>query len=131
MEQGSANTTATAEEELEPKPEPMDQSSAALEPKIEPDAAPTADDNKAELGETWSELTAVSLNGLLLSARFRSDAAASGDAKTLDAKLSLVKKENQWFDVGIIKATSCVVSHYHLPSEAQQLNGEAKVAFSS
>ena len=52
MEQGSANTTATAEEELEPKPEPMDQSSAALEPKIEPDAAPTADDNKAELGET-------------------------------------------------------------------------------
>ena len=28
------------------------------------------------------------------------------------------KKENQWYDVGIIKGTSCVVSHYHLPSDA-------------
>ena len=55
--------------------------------------------------------------------------AAGGDAKAAaEAKSALMKKENQWFDVGIIKATSCVVSHYHLPSEAQQLNGEVKVA---
>ncbi|CAH1785003.1 unnamed protein product [Owenia fusiformis] len=28
------------------------------------------------------------------------------------------KDGNQWYDVGIIKQTSCVVSHYHLPAEA-------------
>ena len=29
-----------------------------------------------------------------------------------------VKKDgNQWYDVGIIKGTSCLVSYYHLPSE--------------
>ena len=27
---------------------------------------------------------------------------------------------HQWFDVGIIKATSCVVSHYHLPLDNGQ-----------
>lgn len=30
---------------------------------------------------------------------------------------TLVKRENQWFDVGIIKGTSCVVSHFYLPSD--------------
>ena len=36
-----------------------------------------------------------------------------------------IKKEaNQWYDVGIIKGTSCTVSHYHLPSEASQGNGD-------
>ena len=35
-----------------------------------------------------------------------------------------MKKENQWFDVGIIKGTSCVVSHYHLPSETSAGNGD-------
>ena len=39
-----------------------------------------------------------------------------------------VKKEvNQWYDVGIIKGTSCVVSHYHLPSEAGQGNGDVSL----
>uniref|UniRef100_T1IJM2 Fibronectin type-III domain-containing protein n=1 Tax=Strigamia maritima TaxID=126957 RepID=T1IJM2_STRMM len=28
-----------------------------------------------------------------------------------------VKKENQWYDVGIIKGVSCLVSHFYLPSE--------------
>ncbi|XP_071960279.1 host cell factor 2-like [Antedon mediterranea] len=31
---------------------------------------------------------------------------------------------NQWFDVGIIKTTSTVVSYYHLPSEASQRNDD-------
>ena len=35
-----------------------------------------------------------------------------------------MRKENQWFDVGIIKGTSCVVSHYHLPSETSAGNGD-------
>ena len=36
------------------------------------------------------------------------------------------KKENQWYDVGIIKGTSCVVSHYHLPSEAGHGDGNGQ-----
>jgi len=29
-----------------------------------------------------------------------------------------LKKENQWFDVGVIKGLSTVVAHYHLPNES-------------
>ena len=35
------------------------------------------------------------------------------------------KDGNQWFDVGIIKGTSCLVSYYHLPAEGQQDNAES------
>ncbi|XP_048740513.2 host cell factor 1-like isoform X2 [Ostrea edulis] len=35
-----------------------------------------------------------------------------------------VKKEgNQWYDVGIIKGTSCVVSHFYLSTDAMQAGG--------
>lgn len=35
------------------------------------------------------------------------------------------KEANQWYDVGIIKGTSNIVSHYHLPApEAGQGNGD-------
>ncbi|XP_013419915.1 host cell factor 2 isoform X1 [Lingula anatina] len=37
---------------------------------------------------------------------------------------SVKKDTNQWYDVGIIKSTSTIVSHYHLPSEAGQGNGD-------
>ncbi|KAL3851844.1 hypothetical protein ACJMK2_015546, partial [Sinanodonta woodiana] len=52
-------------------------------------------------------------------------------ASTTDVKQELklpttpVKKEaNQWYDVGIIKGTSCLVSYYHLPAEGSQANGD-------
>ncbi|XP_033097272.1 host cell factor 2-like isoform X2 [Anneissia japonica] len=38
------------------------------------------------------------------------------------SKIVIRKDANQWFDVGIIKITSTVVSYYHLPSEASQRN---------
>ena len=28
-----------------------------------------------------------------------------------------LKKDNQWFDVGIVKVTNTVVTHYYLPDE--------------
>lgn len=34
------------------------------------------------------------------------------------------KEGNQWYDVGIIKGTSCLVSYYHLPAEGKQGNGD-------
>ena len=58
------------------------------------------------------------------------DAASKDELKVDEIKQEkpsvAIKKENQWFDVGIIKATSCVVSHYHLPSEATATNGEVR-----
>ena len=36
------------------------------------------------------------------------------------------KDGNQWYDVGIIKGTSCLVSYYHLPSENAVGNGEVE-----
>lgn len=29
----------------------------------------------------------------------------------------VVKKENQWFDVGIVKVTNMVVTHYYVPGD--------------
>lgn len=34
------------------------------------------------------------------------------------AKPGVLKKDNQWYDVGIIKGTNCLVSHFFLPSES-------------
>lgn len=34
------------------------------------------------------------------------------------------KEGNQWYDVGIIKGTSCLVSYYHLPADGKQGNGD-------
>lgn len=39
-----------------------------------------------------------------------------------------IKKEgNQWYDVGIIKGTSCVVSHFYLSTDALQAGGNGNV----
>ena len=34
---------------------------------------------------------------------------------------SLVKKENQWFDVGIVKVTNMVVTHFYMPGDDSQV----------
>ncbi|KAK7488597.1 hypothetical protein BaRGS_00020214 [Batillaria attramentaria] len=39
-------------------------------------------------------------------------------------KTAVKRDATQWFDVGIIKNTSCIVSHYHLPSETGHGNGD-------
>ena len=35
------------------------------------------------------------------------------------------KEGNMWYDVGIIKGTSCLVSYYHLPAEGKG-NGDVQ-----
>lgn len=32
----------------------------------------------------------------------------------------VVKKENQWFDVGIVKVTNMVVTHFYMPTDDSQ-----------
>lgn len=32
-----------------------------------------------------------------------------------------VKKENQWFDVGIVKVTNMVVTHYYVPADDSEV----------
>ena len=33
---------------------------------------------------------------------------------------TVLKKENQWFDVGIVKVTNMVVTHFFMPSDDSQ-----------
>ena len=42
-------------------------------------------------------------------------------------KVVVKRDATQWFDVGIIKTTTTVVSHYHLPSETGQANGDVSI----
>uniref|UniRef100_A0A8C7RCU3 Host cell factor 1 n=1 Tax=Oncorhynchus mykiss TaxID=8022 RepID=A0A8C7RCU3_ONCMY len=38
---------------------------------------------------------------------------------------TLVKKENQWFDVGIVKVTNMVVTHFFIPEEDSQVEDDS------
>ncbi|XP_046880858.1 host cell factor 1a isoform X1 [Hypomesus transpacificus] len=38
---------------------------------------------------------------------------------------SLVKKENQWFDVGIVKVTNMVVTHFYMPGDDSQVEDDS------
>ncbi|XP_029539589.1 host cell factor 1-like isoform X3 [Oncorhynchus nerka] len=40
---------------------------------------------------------------------------------------TLVKKENQWFDVGIVKVTNMVVTHFFIPGDDSQVEGDSGV----
>jgi len=33
---------------------------------------------------------------------------------------TVLKKENQWFDVGIVKVTNMVVTHFYMPPDDSQ-----------
>lgn len=43
---------------------------------------------------------------------------------TTTTTTSSTKKDNQWFDVGILKGTSCIVSQFYLPSETSERKDE-------
>jgi hypothetical protein len=42
-----------------------------------------------------------------------------------------LKEANQWYDVGIIKGSSCLVSHFYLSSDGLQGNGDVSLNFLS
>lgn len=41
----------------------------------------------------------------------------------------VVKKENQWFDVGIVKVTNMVVTHFYVPADESQGDVSASGSF--
>lgn len=43
----------------------------------------------------------------------------------------VVKKENQWFDVGIVKVTNMVVTHFYVPADESQGDVSASGSFFS
>lgn len=43
----------------------------------------------------------------------------------------VVKKENQWFDVGIVKVTNMVVTHFYVPADDSQGDVSISWDFSS
>jgi len=63
---------------------------------------------------------------------FQSEVGVSGTAATTAA--AVVKKEpvvvnSQWYDVGVVKTTNMLVTHYFVPSEnGTQSNGESAAA---
>lgn len=42
----------------------------------------------------------------------------------------VVKKENQWFDVGIVKVTNMVVTHFYVPADDSQGDVSVSSGFS-
>lgn len=38
-----------------------------------------------------------------------------------------VKKENQWFDVGIVKVTNMVVTHYYVPADDSEVTDVSQI----
>ncbi|GAB1606592.1 host cell factor 1-like [Argonauta hians] len=84
---------------------------------------------------TTTPAAAAATNGLPNSADAATDAkqaikseapASSGPTKPPPPPGGIVvkKEANQWYDVGIIKGTTCLVSHCHLPSESSLGNGD-------
>ena len=54
------------------------------------------------------------------------------ETKVLSTVSTPKKEGNMWYDVGIIKGTSCLVSYYHLPAEGGQGDvADKKVGFST
>ncbi|XP_052284888.1 host cell factor 1-like isoform X2 [Dreissena polymorpha] len=69
-------------------------------------------------------MAAASSAGAVSSIKLEPTKAQQGETKTVMTVTTPKKEGNQWFDVGIIKGTSCLVSYYHLPAEGQQGNGD-------
>ncbi|KAH9505001.1 hypothetical protein Btru_061380 [Bulinus truncatus] len=105
---------------LVPKEEPSDETLAHLAESLA-----NASNNVGDAGDPLATLASAAISSAPVATTKTSDASVgSTDDKLEDIKPELkqekiiVKRDQQqWFDVGFIKTTSCTVSHYHLPSE--------------
>ncbi|KAL8594888.1 hypothetical protein ACOMHN_038451 [Nucella lapillus] len=149
MDSGDLTAALPAEllqSESQAAAEPMDTSASesaapaatASPQEGEPEVKTEDDDstpNTSASGESSSASAADASDPLttLASAAINSATVGTGtevkqegtDTKPVKQEKVMVKKDpSQWFDVGIIKTTTTVVSHYHLPSDTNQGNGE-------
>ncbi|XP_074645021.1 host cell factor 1-like [Tubulanus polymorphus] len=118
-----------AEPTVEPKEEPKEE---AMDTSLTTASSSEASDPLSTLATAAAAATnmTTTMNIPIMSEnKFKSENGIKTEIKPegeSPAKMVTVKKEtgNQWYDVGIIKGTSCIVSQYHLPSEASQGNGD-------
>ncbi|KAI8781935.1 host cell factor isoform X1 [Biomphalaria glabrata] len=112
---------------LVPKEEPSDETIAQLAQTLA-----GASNNAGDASDPLATLASAAISSAPVATPKMSDASVGSiDSKIDDMKPEmkqeriLVKKDQQqWFDVGFIKTTSCTVSHYHLPSENAQGNAD-------
>ncbi|XP_059150438.1 host cell factor 2-like isoform X2 [Physella acuta] len=117
----------TSDAHLEPKEEPSDETLASLAQTLA-----NASSNGGDAADPLATLASAAISSAPVATPKTSDASVgSNDGKIEDLKTEmkqeriLVKRDQQqWFDVGFIKSTSCTVSHYHLPSENSQGNAD-------
>ncbi|BFZ08347.1 hypothetical protein BsWGS_11388 [Bradybaena similaris] len=111
---------------LEPKEEPLDDGLASLAQTLA-----NAVNGGGDAGDPLATLASAAISTAPVTAPKMSDASVdSSDIKEeikpemKHEKITVKKDQQQWFDVGVIKSTSCTVSHYHLPSENGQGNAD-------
>ncbi|GFO44057.1 host cell factor [Plakobranchus ocellatus] len=128
------DTQEDAQAQLEPKEEPVDEALASLaQSLVDAAAAGGAGDSTDPL----ATLASAAISSAPVVAPKSADAGVGeGLVQKQDAeakpeavrpqvqpqpeKIVLKRDQQQWFDVGFIKTTSCSVSHYHLPAENSQ-----------
>ncbi|GFR81111.1 host cell factor [Elysia marginata] len=117
--------------QLQPKDEPVDETFASLaQSLVDAAAAGGAGDSTDPL----ATLASAAISSAPVATPASSEAAGPGETQPShetkpevrapvqpqQEKIVLKRDQQQWFDVGFIKSTSCSVSHYHLPAENSQ-----------
>ncbi|KAL4225895.1 Host cell factor 2 [Mactra antiquata] len=105
--QDSVNAEMKTDDLLLPKNEPVDV----------PHVTNTQDTNQDPLATL--AMAAASSAGAVTSIKLE-PAKPPQETKVLSTISTPKKEGNLWYDVGIIKGTSCLVSYYHLPAEGGQ-----------
>ncbi|XP_076469600.1 host cell factor 1-like isoform X2 [Babylonia areolata] len=117
----SATPATSAPEEAEPevKMEEEDSPPTTSSSAMDTSALPAASDASDPL----TTLASAAINSATVGTG--TEVKQEPDTKPVKQEKVPVKRDaSQWFDVGIIKTTTTVVSHYHLPSENRQGNSE-------
>ncbi|XP_064633755.1 host cell factor 1-like isoform X2 [Lineus longissimus] len=121
----AASETAVSKVLAVAKDEPMDTAEKADDTSAATDPLSTLATAAISTASTSLTTTASIKKELGLGSAVKNGADIKSEVKSESPKPLVIKKDgNQWYDVGVIKGTTTVVSHYHLPSEAGQGNGD-------
>ncbi|XP_062581940.1 LOW QUALITY PROTEIN: host cell factor 1-like [Saccostrea cucullata] len=96
-------------------PQPIDTSTA--------DSDPLATLASAAISSGTAQTTIKQEPGVLAANGIKQEVQDKPEAVPRTPTTPVKKEGNQWYDVGIIKGTSCVVSHFYLSADALQASG--------
>jgi hypothetical protein len=107
------------EEDIKPEVKAEeDEDMEGIEPLHDTDVEPKTEPEDDQAADPLATLASAAIS----SAPSEPPAAEKPEEEKVEKEEKEEKKDpaNTWFDVGIIKTTSTIVAHYHLPSEAGQ-----------